>query len=103
MALRFTTDRRFTQTCRAADGETFRATFRLRPDAEHAAYDMADREGEIAFLRETVTNLQDLVDRDGEPLAFSTDLLDQALGFVDIRVALLRGYREGIVAAKSGN
>lgn len=103
MPLRFTDDRRFAHECRSATGETFTATFRIFSDAEHAAFDLSSRDGEIDFLRQIVVDLDGLEDADGTPIPYDSGLREQVLGFIDLRVALLRGYRQGIVAAKSGN
>lgn len=108
MPLRFTSERTFNATCKAAGGETFHARFRVLTDEEvgmffSAASGNAPLEDQKAFLRRAVCELSDLVDDAGAPIPFTAELLEQALGMADMRLGMLEGYRIGLTGAKAGN
>lgn len=105
MPVRLTNNRTATVTCRDTNGDTFRATFRILPDGEFDQFrdGRADDDVVKAFLRLCVVRLDDLVDDDGTPLEFNRALLESALEFADIRLALVEAYMNGNAEARAGN
>jgi hypothetical protein len=55
------------------------------------------------FLEQTVTHLEDIADDDGEPIAFTPELLDTVLSNYACRLALINTYMAGVAKAKTGN
>jgi hypothetical protein len=108
MALRLNSERTFTTRCSLATGDDFAAVFRILPDDQIEAifYGDGDRnipEREKAFLTCAVVRIEDLVDDDGKPVAWTPAFLPDLIGQADIRVALMNGYRDGLAPGKAGN
>lgn len=103
MALRIAEQRIFTRAVRTADGGDFRAEFVILPDEELASVGGPGIEGEKAVMRAVVRRLFDVVGEDGQEIPHSAALLDDVIGFADLRIALLRAYNEGRVEARRGN
>lgn len=95
--------RHFTRKITLATGEDFTARFIVLPDDEIAAHALDSREGEDAFLTAVVTGLDGVTGEEGEAIPYSRDLLTQMLGFSDIRLGLLKAYREGRAEVRTGN
>ncbi|MEB3421879.1 hypothetical protein ACFSDD_09230 [Salipiger marinus] len=102
MAFRLATDRRFTADV-LIRSESFAATFRVLSDAELAAHDFETREGQQTFLRAAITEVSGVLDADGTPIPSSPQLLDEMLGYSDLRFALLSAHTKGFLQAKTGN
>lgn len=103
MALRIAEQRIFTRTVRTADGQDFSAEFSILPDETLAEIGGPGVEGEKAVMRAIVRRLFDVVGEDGQEIAHSAALLEQVIGFADLRIAILRAYNEGRVEARRGN
>lgn len=101
MALRLTAERRISFDCTSND-ETFSVTMRLLPDAQVEKFS-DDEAGNTEFLRMAIVDLSGVVGDDDNPLEFSSELVETMLAYVDLRVAMLRGYRKAIVSAQAGN
>ncbi len=96
-------NRTFTASCRSADGQRFDVVFRALTDDQVKEHDFGSVEGEKAFLRAIVHDIPDIEGEDKQPIAFGPEVLDQMLGFADLRGAFLRGYREQVTGAQTGN
>jgi len=96
-------DRKFSKEIMLSDDQSFVAVYRARSDDEIAEYDFTVLDEEKRFLRDTVIGVEDVEDADGGILTFSPELLDGLLGFADIRLGLLRGYRAAVAGARAGN
>jgi hypothetical protein len=103
MPFKFDHQRRFTRPCKSADGQTFEVEFKALSDEQVKEHDFASLEGEKDFLRDVILNIPDVRDPADKPMTFDAGLLDQMLGYADLRGAFLRGYREGVTGARLGN
>ncbi|WP_300535645.1 hypothetical protein [uncultured Mameliella sp.] len=103
MAFRIAEERVFTRTVQTADGQDFRAEFLILPDEEMTGIEAQGVEGEKAIMRKIVRRLDDIEGADKQPVPHSPELLEQVIGFADLRIALLRAYNEGRVEARRGN
>ena len=83
---------------------TFRARYRVRPAEVVEQVDRFDAGMTVKdFLKETVVDLSDIQDGDGEPAAFSAELLDTVLGHYGARLALWNTYIAAVTKARVGN
>lgn len=82
--------------------DTFRARFVAISAEEQADLLAAADEGET-FLRKIVIGLEDIVDPDGKPLPFSTELLTIVLGQRWVRLGLIAAYSRAVTKIKTGN
>ncbi|MGH1416899.1 MAG: hypothetical protein ACRBB0_25670 [Pelagimonas sp.] len=96
-------NRTFSAPCRSADGQTFDVTFRALTDEQVKEHDFDSVEGEKTFLRAIVHDIPDIEGDDKQPIAFGPEVLGQMLEFADLRGAFLRGYREQVTGAQTGN
>lgn len=103
MSLCLATIRLFTRTIHTADGGTFDACFEILPDDSLLAMDPGTPDGEKDILRRVVNRFTGLVDEDKAPIPHSPELLEEVLGFADLRIALMREYNRGRAEARSGN
>ncbi|ODM48394.1 hypothetical protein A9320_19275 [Ruegeria sp. PBVC088] len=103
MAFRIAEERVFTRTVQTADGQDFRAEFVILPDDEMGEVSAEGVEGEKAVMRKIVRRLDDIEGEDKKPILYSPELLEQVIGFADLRIALLRAYNEGRIEARRGN
>lgn len=103
MAFRIAEERVFTRTVETADGQDFRAEFLILPDEEMGEVSAEGIEGEKAIMRKIVRRLDDIEGADKQPIPHSPELLEQVIGFADLRIALLRAYNEGRIEARRGN
>ena len=83
--------------------QSFKARFKLRTASEVEAVDQLSGNGVLAFLKETVIDLQDITDDAGKEIAFSQKLLDQVLDHISARNALWNTYIREVTAARLGN
>lgn len=102
MAFKIASDRSFTRTVRTADGQDFEATFAILPDDELQTLLASEAEGEKAVLRGVVRRLAGVLDKDGKEMPGVT-ALEMILGFIDLRVAMMREYQKGRAEEKAGN
>ncbi|OWV43184.1 hypothetical protein [Mameliella alba] len=103
MAFRIAEERTITRTVQTADGQDFRAVFVILPDEEMGAASAGGIEGEKAVMRKIIRRLDDIEGADKKPIPHSPELLEQVIGFADLRIALLRAYNEGRIEARQGN
>lgn len=103
MPLNITKPRTFRTAIELPSGDTFGATFLVIDDEELASFQIYTLEGQKAQLMRIVQGLDDIVGEDDAPLLFTPELLAELICQADIRLALLRGYGEGLVAEKVGN
>ncbi|MEQ9281218.1 MAG: hypothetical protein RLO16_01480 [Marinovum algicola] len=94
-----------TVTIQTPEGDGFRedslkATFKVTPSAEFNLHRLEDQK---AFLREAVTNLDEVVGEDDAPIPFSAELLDQLLGLDNVRLAMMSTYSAAVSKFKLGN
>lgn len=55
------------------------------------------------FLRHAILRVDDVVDDDNEPVAFSPDLLERLVTTPFVRVGLMRAYWQAVSGARAGN
>ncbi|MBY6117397.1 hypothetical protein KUW09_24610 [Mameliella alba] len=103
MAFRIAEQRTITRPIFTADGQDFRAEFAIISDEEMIAIEAQGIEGEKTVLRKITRRLFDIEGEDKEPIPYSAELLEQVIGFADLRFALLRAYNEGRIEARRGN
>ena len=83
---------------------TFKARFKVRPASVVETIDTFAPGGELlAFLRETVIDLDDIADDIGQVIKFSPELLDQVLDHFGARNALWNTYIAEVTRARVGN
>ena len=102
MAFKIATERRFSAPVQVRSDD-FTAHYRVLPDETIAGFDFNTAEGQRDFLRASIADLEDVLGEGDVPLAFGVDLLEQLLGFSDVRLALMRSYNRGYFEAKAGN
>lgn len=95
--------RSFSRKITLATGEEFTATFQILSDEEFEQIGGEGREGEIALLSKLVIDLDGVSVEQGQEPLFSRGLLEQVLGFADIRLGLMRAYMEGRREIRTGN
>jgi hypothetical protein len=83
--------------------EDFRARFNVVPAGEMAGFDLASPAGTYDFLKRAIVSLDELVDGDGRPLAYSPEIGEQVLALPYARLALARAYLGGVTKARTGN
>ena len=57
----------------------------------------------VEFLRQAVLSLDDVVDDQDAPLAFSAELLEEVIAPPYVRIGLIRAYWQALAGAKAGN
>jgi hypothetical protein len=62
----------------------------------------ANDDGET-FLRKIVVGLEDIIDAEGKPDAFSPELLTTMLGLRWVRLGLIAAYSRAVTKIKTGN
>lgn len=75
--------------------QTLGVRFKVLPGAE--AMQVED------FLRTAILHLSDIIDDDGEPVAFSETLLEQIIAEPWARVGLLKAYWNEMAGARAKN
>lgn len=84
--------------------DTFNARFKVQPSSFTETFDLrAAGSGVRDFLKQTVTHLEGIVDEDGEPIPYTSELLDTVLENYFCRLGLINTYVNGIAKAKTGN
>ena len=83
---------------------TFTARFEVRPASVVEAIDtLSGGPDLVKFLQETVVDLKEIADDDGNEVAFSDALLDQVLDHFGARNALWNTYIREVTRARVGN
>jgi hypothetical protein len=95
--------RHFTRTITTVDGQSFKATFKVLADDEIKQHELGTAEGEEAFIRAVVTDVQDVLGAEGKPMPFSEALLFEMLAYADIKLGFMKAYREGRAEVRTGN
>lgn len=110
MAFRIVDKPTFTHTVRVAvpcDGghreETLSATYRVLETDAAEGHDLATSAGTADFLRASVQRLDDIVDDAGNAIPWSEALFDRMIRLPYVRLALVRGYFDGVAKARVGN
>ena len=57
----------------------------------------------LEFLRQAVLGLDDVVDDNDTPLAFSAELLEDVIAPPYVRICLIKAYWQALAGAKAGN
>jgi len=83
--------------------QSFKATYRVIPTDEMAAFDLSDGVGSANFLRRALVSMDELVDANKEPLPYNDVLRDQLLLNPYVRRALAQTYFDAVAPARSGN
>lgn len=83
--------------------DTFSATFRWVPSDELAAMGGDTTEDIKSMLRHVVVRCDELIDDNGEALPWSPDLLEQLMGWSNVRLAMLTAFNMGWVEAREKN
>lgn len=104
------TEPKFTHDVEAAvpvDGgfeyQTFKVTYRVVPVAVSDHVDLGSIPKSDEFLHKILANMDGLGDADGNPIAYNDAVRDQVLLLPYARIAIIRGYFEGISKGKKGN
>jgi hypothetical protein len=85
------------------DKQTFKATFQLLPADRESEFDLTTVEGSNGFLRAIVVSMDELVDAENKPIAYSDRLRDKLLSRAYVRSALVRTYYAAMTKATVGN
>lgn len=100
----------FTHTVRVAvpvngghEHQTLKASYRVLKTDEIEKFDLSSTSGSTEFLCAVIEKLDDIADANGEPLVWSDQVRDQLLRIPYVRLALSRGYFEGVTKAPAGN
>lgn len=97
----------FTETVKVTSpgGEesTFIATFLALDVPAFQEYDLDTGEGTTAFLETALQHADDLVDKRGDPVAFTPEIKAGLIAKGWVRVPLTRAYLEGLNKAIRGN
>lgn len=80
--------------------QTFSVLYRLASDSRAA---LGTAEEQDAFLRDIIERIDDLVDESGQPLPWDDNVREAVLVLPWAQIAILRGYFEGVTAARLGN
>ena len=98
----------FTHTVRVqvpVDGgheeQTFDCRFRVVDDPDEKSLLAVD--GVKQFLRDIIVSFDDLADAQGKPVSYSDAVRDRILALPNVRLALLRTYRNALSKAQTGN
>jgi hypothetical protein len=83
--------------------QSMRVTYRVIPVEEADAADLGGREGTDALLDRIVVRIDDLVDPDGKPVEWNDRVRAQVLRLPYARLALVRGYYDGVSGARRKN
>ncbi len=90
-----------------ADGgserQSLKATFKVLPANELAAFDTGTNEGQKDFLRAVIVKLDDLVGEDDKPLPYNDKLRDHLLELFYVRIPLMNAYSRAMVIGRVGN
>ena len=77
--------------------------FQALPIEEAKVFDTRTPEGTTGLLKRVVIRFDDLVDDDGEPIAYTEALRDELLDLGWVRNALVRKYFLDLAGARLGN
>jgi len=101
-------ERRFTRTVpifvptdEGHEKQSIKATYRVIADG--AMSQLGGTEGQKADLRAMIVSLDDMIDDDGNAVAYTPELLEQFADLPFIRVPLLQVYVEAVTKVKAGN
>lgn len=85
------------------EDQTFKATFNLIPAEEVSDYDLSKGADSKDFVTRAVVSMDDLVDKDRQPVPYSDKIRDLLLSQSYVRKALARTYFEAVSGGQSGN
>ncbi|MEM7751801.1 MAG: hypothetical protein AAF230_00210 [Pseudomonadota bacterium] len=84
--------------------DTFKARFKVRPATVVEAVDALSGGSSLpVFLKDTIVDLAEITDEDGNDLAFEDGLVDQLLDHFGARTALWNTYIAEVTRARLGN
>lgn len=83
--------------------EVFRATFRVLPTDQAAAFNLMTEDGVFDFLRRAIVRLDELEDDAGQPVPYSDEVRDAVIRRPDARLALSRTYFEAVGGQRGKN
>lgn len=84
--------------------DTFRARFKVQPADMVEQYDLRVGGADVAeFLRETVVDLDQIMDEADATIPFSKELLETMLGNYGARLAMWNTYITTVTKARLGN
>lgn len=83
--------------------ETMQVRYRVIPVAEVAAFDLATEAGTTDFLVRVVVLVADLVDEDGDPLAWSDRVRNGLFALPHVRLAIIQAYFAAVSEARRKN
>lgn len=83
--------------------QTFQARFRVVDEDEAREINAVNTDGVKDFLRAAIVSLDDIVGKDGKPIAYSAELRDRMLALPYVRLALMRTYTDAITKFRVGN
>jgi hypothetical protein len=83
--------------------ETLRVTYRVIGTEALERYELNTSEGTREFLRATIVRLDDIVDETGAPVPYSDAVRDRVIDLPYARVAIVRGYFDGVARGLQGN
>lgn len=81
------------------DNQTISVTYRAISDDEASEFDLRTLDGQKDFLRAVIASFDDMVDLQGNQVAYSASVRDQVLGLGYARNPLLKGYTDAMVPA----
>lgn len=102
MTFRIDHERTFTRTIEPVGGGSFDAEFRVLPDEQFEEVTGAGADNEKAALRKMLKSVGGVVGGD-EELPSSPEVIEQLIGYLDIRLALFAAYTRGVREARAGN
>jgi hypothetical protein len=85
--------------------QSLKVTFKVIDSDEEQAerHDLNTIAGSIAFCKEVVVSLDDLVDAEDKPVVYSDQLRDRLLKVPYIRTPIARAYYDAMTKATVGN
>jgi hypothetical protein len=83
--------------------QSMRVTYRVIPVDEADAMDLSGREATTAMLERIVVRVEGLVDEAGKDLIWNDRVRGQLFGLPYARLALVRGYFDGVAGARRKN
>ncbi len=83
--------------------ESVKATYRVLPADEIEKHNLDTAAGTSDFLRAAIVRLDDVADANGQTIEYSEQLLEQAIAWPHVRMALSMTYFEEIAKARVGN
>lgn len=83
--------------------ESFKATYRVMEQSEAESFDLSKTDEITDFLRTAIVSLDEIADANGDPLPYNDDVRDAVLNIPYTRLALVRGYFDGIGKSRKGN